>query len=62
MPTNVLEGMPEKSLSDHFTTNVWSSLNATGTLTGTVFFGQMKQKFCFLTTLVGLDVQKRPVT
>ena len=33
MPTNYLEGMPEKSLSCHFTTHVsaWSSLNATGT-------------------------------
>ena len=33
MPTNYLEGISEKSLSCHFTTNVsaWSSLNSTGT-------------------------------
>ena len=39
MPTNYLEGMPEKSISSAFTTNVstWSLLNATGTLTRTVF-------------------------
>ena len=32
MPTNYLEGMPEKILSCHFPINTWSSQNATGTL------------------------------
>ena len=52
MPTNDLEGMNEKSLSCHFTTNVsaWSSLKATGTLTGTVFYDQLKEKCSFLAT------------
>ena len=42
----------KKSLSCHFTTNVsaWSLLNATWTLTGTVFYGQMKQKWSFSAT------------
>ena len=33
-PANYLEGMPEKSISCHFATNVsaWSLLNATGTM------------------------------
>ena len=52
MPTDYLEGMPEKSLSCHFTTNVnaWSSLNTIWTLTGTVFYGQMKLKLNFSAT------------
>ena len=50
MPTKYLEVKPEKSLSCHFTKNIstWCSLNATGTLTGTVFYGQMKLKCSFL--------------
>ena len=52
MPTNYLEGIPEKSIFCNFTTNVsaWSLLNATGSLSGTVFYGQMKQKFSLVAT------------
>ena len=52
MPTNYLEGMPKKYLSCHFTINMstWSSLNATGTLTGTMLYGQMKLKLSFSAT------------
>ena len=48
--------MPQKSLSCHFTTNIraWNSPNSIGTLTRTVFYGQMKRKFSFLATKVGL--------
>ena len=34
------------------------TLNAAGTLTGTVFYGQRKQKLCFLTTM---SVVRMPV-
>ena len=53
MPTNDLESIARtKPFTTHFTTNLsdWSSLNATGTLTGTVFYGLMKLKFRFSAT------------
>ena len=44
--------MPEKSLCCNFITNVsaWTLLNTTGTLTRTMFYGQMKLQLSFLTT------------
>ena len=46
----------KKSLYCHVTTslNAWSLLKATGTLTGTVFYGQMKRKLSFSALKVGL--------
>lgn len=48
VPTNYLEGLPEESLFLHLTTNVSAcSLDATGTLIGIRFYGQIRQKYLF---------------